>query len=103
MVVRIFVEKSFLKAGEYSQIHFVIGDLLISRIYPSASSPSEMISIQKYLAQKAAAIFLRNMVSRSVLLISLVAPQVAMFAVGRRDSALFFPKIASVLIPWISR
>ena len=103
MVVRIFVEKRFLKAGEYSQIHFVIGDLLISRIYPSASSPSEMISIQKYLAQKAAAIFLRNMVSRSVLLISLVAPQVAMFAVGRRDSALFFPKIASVLIPWISR
>ena len=103
MVVRIFVEKSFLKAGEYSQIHFVIGDLLISRIYPSASSPPEMISIQKYLAQKAAAIFLRNVVSRSVCLISLIEPQVAMFAVGRRESVLFFPKIDSVLIPWVSR
>ena len=103
MVVRIFVEKRFLKAGEYSQIHFVIGDLLISRIYPSASSPSEMISIQKYLAQKAAAIFFRNIVSRFVCLISLIVPQVAMFAVARRDSALFFCKIVSVLIPWGSR
>ena len=103
MVVRIFVEKRFLKAGEYSQIHFVMGDLLISRIYPSASSPSEMISIQKYLVQKAAAIFLKNVVSRSVCLIFLIVPQVAMFAVGRRDSALFFPKIASVFTPWVSR
>ena len=89
MVVRIFVEKRFLKAGEYSQIHFVIGDLLISRIYPSASSPSEMISIQKYLAQKAAALFLRNVVS--------------MFAVGRRGSVLFFSKMVSVFTPWVSR
>ena len=81
---QIFFGYRVLNFSEAVEIPLVIGDLLISKITQSASSPLLKISTQKYLAQKYFATLSKKSLSVSVACTSRTKPPVAIFAVGKR-------------------
>ena len=95
MVLRIFLLNVFLNVLELLYIHFVTGDLFISKTIHSDISPDDNISTQKYLALNIFDIDCKYFFSFSFSLISFTVPHVAMFAVGNISICFPFSGISS--------